>query len=67
MITATIYETRNLLGRKQYRFRIQARNSEIIASGEAYNSRRDAIDTLRLLFGDTPVRFYDGTHVEELR
>jgi len=34
---------------KEWRFRIRARNGEIIAQSEGYKAKADAIDTARLL------------------
>ena len=33
----------------EYRFRVKARNGEIVAQSEGYKEKRDAIDTARLL------------------
>jgi uncharacterized protein YegP (UPF0339 family) len=54
MLTATIYPSRRLM-KKQWRFRIQAANGEILAQGEDYNNLHDAEHTVRLIFGDTQI------------
>lgn len=47
----------------QYRYRILARNSEIIAEGESYLRKRDCIDVLEQHFANASV--VDLTLVEE--
>lgn len=42
---------RNLLGRKQWRWRaVHNVNGEVLASGEGYNNLNDMLDTLETLF-----------------
>lgn len=52
MLTATIYRSRRLM-KRQWRFRIQSPNGEILAQGEDYNNLQDAEHTVRLILGDT--------------
>lgn len=45
-----IYSKKPLFGRRQYRWRIKARNGKIIASSsEGYNNRSECIDNIFLL------------------
>ena len=36
-------------GLPEWRFRIKARNGEVVAQSEGYHNKQDAIDTARLL------------------
>jgi uncharacterized protein YegP (UPF0339 family) len=46
----------------QYRFRVLARNGEIIAEGESYSNKSDAIDVLEQHFSNASI--VDLTEVE---
>ena len=49
MITAVVYQKRSLTGRKQWRWRAQSANNEIIATGEGYSRKEDARHAIDLL------------------
>lgn len=49
----------------QYRFRVLARNSEIIAEGEAYHHKQDAIDVLEQHFAECTVVDLEASENDE--
>ena len=59
MITVTIYPTKGLLRRRQYRWTARARNNRVIATSgsEKYFNHADLVKTLRLLFGAESVQY----------
>jgi len=48
-IVAEIFCIRRPKKAAEYRFRIKARNGEIVCQSEGYRNKADAIDTARLL------------------
>lgn len=46
---AELFPRRSLLGKRQWYFRIKARNGETLAQSEGYANRVDALHTLQLL------------------
>lgn len=53
-----IYPTRDLLGRKRWRWRYVAGNGEIVASGESYSRKVDCEHAVKLMrqSASAPVR-----------
>lgn len=56
MITVNVRPARRWLGgRRQWKFDIRAANGERLDPRDTYNNREDLLNTLSLLFVDSPV------------
>lgn len=50
-----IYTKTTWLGRREWRWRLRARNGEIVASGEGYTSKRRCVEAVELIQREAPL------------